>query len=67
MKKIAAMALAFIMVMAVACFAQEKTKPAAQADKKEMKTIFSYKSELGLSDKDIELSSSVWVPIRIKS
>jgi len=37
----------------VSCFAQEKTKPAAQADKNEPKTIFSYKTEIGLSEKQI--------------
>lgn len=53
MRKILVMVAVLSMATVVSCFAQEKTKPAAQADKNEPKTIFSYKTEIGLSEKQI--------------
>jgi len=62
MNKIARMVLVAVVslqLMAIGSFAEEKSakqsKPAAQeTQKKEVKTIFNYKTELGLSDKQVE-------------
>jgi len=57
MRKIILIAVALILGLALNGFAKEKPKPApspeavAEAQKQEIKTIFSYKTELGLSDK----------------
>jgi predicted RNase H-like nuclease (RuvC/YqgF family) len=57
--RVALVAVVSLQLMAIGSFAEDKSakqsKPAAQeTQKKEVKTIFNYKTELGLSDKQVE-------------
>ena len=53
--KIVFIAFVGLQLSALSSFAETKvTKPVQEAEKKEVKTIFNYKSELGLTDKQSE-------------